>query len=68
VVAALKEDGVLARRYFYPSLDSVECLDAQADQLVSKDIASRILCLPIYSGLPVEILEKITGIVKEVIN
>ena len=68
VAAALKEHGVLARRYFYPSLESVECLDAQGDQPVSKDIASRILCLPIYSGLPAKTQGKITGIVTEVIN
>jgi len=68
VAAVLKENGVLARRYFYPSLESVECLDVHADQPVSKDIASRILCLPIYSGLPAEILEKITGIVTKLIS
>lgn len=51
VAAALKENGVLARRYFYPSLESVECLGAKADQPVSKDIASRILCLPIFDQL-----------------
>jgi hypothetical protein len=33
------------------SLESVECLEAKADQPVSKDIASRILCLPIYDQL-----------------
>ena len=68
VATVLKENGVLARRYFYPSLESVECLDFHADQPVSKDIASRILCLPIYSGLPAEILEKITGIVTKLIS
>lgn len=51
VAATLKENGVLARRYFYPSLESVECLDAPAAQPVSQDIASRILCLPIYADL-----------------
>jgi dTDP-4-amino-4,6-dideoxygalactose transaminase len=51
VAAMLKENGVLARRYFYPSLESVKCLDAQTDQPVSKDIASRILCLPIFDRL-----------------
>jgi len=68
VAAALKESGVLARRYFYPSLESVECLEAKAGQPISKDIASRILCLPIYSGLPGETQGKIKGIVTEVIN
>lgn len=52
VAATLKENGVLARRYFYPSLESVECLGAEVDQPASKEIASRILCLPIYAGLP----------------
>lgn len=51
VAATLKENGVLARRYFYPSLESVACLGAEADQPVSKEIASRILCLPIFDQL-----------------
>lgn len=51
VAATLKENGVLVRRYFYPSLDSVSCLGAGAALPVSKNIASRILCLPLYSDL-----------------
>ncbi|WP_027961063.1 DegT/DnrJ/EryC1/StrS family aminotransferase [Halomonas halodenitrificans] len=51
VAATLKENGVLARRYFYPSLESVGCLKSQSAQPVSKDIASRILCLPIFDQL-----------------
>lgn len=68
LAAILKENGVLARRYFYPSLENVESLDSQAEQPISKDIASRILCLPIYSGLPAEILDVITCIMTEAIN
>lgn len=51
VANKLKENGAFARRYFYPSLESVDCLRAEAEQSVSKDIASRILCLPIYFEL-----------------
>ncbi|UTW02718.1 DegT/DnrJ/EryC1/StrS family aminotransferase [Amphritea atlantica] len=51
VAAALKEHGVQARRYFYPSLESVSCLGAQADPPTSKDVASRILCLPVFDQL-----------------
>ena len=68
VAAILKDNGVLARRYFYPSLESVGCLNAQETQPVSRDIASRILCLPIYSDLPTDILEQITGLVTGVVN
>ena len=51
VAATLKGNGVLARRYFYPSLESVKYLDAQTLQPVSNDIASRILCLPLFDQL-----------------
>lgn len=57
IASALKENGIFVRRYFYPSLESVGCLDAQAEQPVSNDIASRILCLPIFSELSCKIIE-----------
>jgi len=59
VAAALKEHGVLVRRYFYPSLDSVECLGEHQVQPVSDGIARRILCLPIYADLYLEQVEQI---------
>ena len=51
VAATLKQNGVLTRRYFYPSLESVTCLGASAVLPVSKRIAGRILCLPIFDQL-----------------
>ncbi|MFD1007295.1 DegT/DnrJ/EryC1/StrS family aminotransferase [Oceanisphaera ostreae] len=52
VAATLKEHDVLARRYFYPSLESVDFLGSMQEKpTISKDIASRILCLPVYYGL-----------------
>jgi dTDP-4-amino-4,6-dideoxygalactose transaminase len=51
MAAALKEKGIMARRYFYPSLESLTFLDAPTEQSISKDIAQRILCLPIFGGL-----------------
>jgi dTDP-4-amino-4,6-dideoxygalactose transaminase len=50
-VATLKESGIMARRYFYPSLESVGCLNAELDKPISRDIASRVLCLPIFDQL-----------------
>ncbi|SEK39821.1 DegT/DnrJ/EryC1/StrS family aminotransferase [Halomonas daqiaonensis] len=47
----LKENGILARRYFFPSLETVDILGHKDRQPVSSDIAGRILCLPIYSEL-----------------
>lgn len=64
VADRLKENGVLARRYFYPSLESVDCLDAPANKPISRDIASRILCLPIFDQLAVSDQNKIIELIK----
>ena len=54
VAASLQKNGVQAKRYFYPSLETVECLSAKEEQPESKDIASRILCLPLSNQLSTE--------------
>jgi dTDP-4-amino-4,6-dideoxygalactose transaminase len=59
VEANLTKNGIQARRYFYPSLDSLKCLGGQDDQRVSSEVASRILCLPLYSSLDSENITKI---------
>lgn len=64
VAATLKENGVLARRYFYPSLESVACLDAEAEQPISNDIASRILCLPIFDQLSQDDQQSIINLIE----
>lgn len=54
VAHILKENGVLARRYFYPSLDDLDVVDGRASCSISRNIASRILCLPLYPELEIE--------------
>jgi dTDP-4-amino-4,6-dideoxygalactose transaminase len=51
VRAALNDKGINPRRYFYPSLDTLEYLQPQAAQSTSRNLAQRVLCLPIYPGL-----------------
>lgn len=48
---ALKENQVIPRRYFTPSLDTLDYLQTTQVCKNSRDIASRILCLPMYPGL-----------------
>jgi dTDP-4-amino-4,6-dideoxygalactose transaminase len=65
-MSSLRDCGVLARRYFYPSLESVTCLDAgYSDCPESSKLAERILCLPIYSELSTEELINIAEKVLE---
>ena len=54
VQLALQEQNVFTRRYFYPSLDTLSFGNSQPDTPIfnyANDIASRVLCLPIYPGL-----------------
>jgi dTDP-4-amino-4,6-dideoxygalactose transaminase len=46
----LEKAGISARRYFYPSLSELEYVNRKKTK-VSKDIAKRILCLPLYDDL-----------------
>jgi len=55
---------IYPRRYFYPSLDTINYLSMKKKQIISKDIACRILCLPIYLSLDIKIQTKIIEILK----
>lgn len=69
IEAKLKENNILARRYFYPSLDTLAYLDSKQVCRHSRDIANRILCLPIYPTLDNSSVEKIVEvIIKDVKN
>lgn len=47
----LADSNIQTRRYFYPSLNEVEAFGNHGECPVSEDIASRVLCLPIYTTL-----------------
>ncbi|KPZ07351.1 Aminotransferase, DegT/DnrJ/EryC1/StrS family protein [Pseudomonas tremae] len=51
VRTALNLREINPRRYFYPSLDTLEYLQPQPAQAVSRALSERVLCLPIYPGL-----------------
>ena len=55
----LNENGINPRRYFYPSLDTLEHLQPQEPQPNSRSLSRRVLCLPIYPGLPRKVQDKV---------
>ena len=62
VQVALLQENILPRRYFYPSLNTIEYV--KGDKMpISESIASRILCLPLYVEIPHETLKKIVDII-----
>lgn len=64
IFSSLRDNNIIARRYFYPSLDSVNYLDNGAYQSVSQNIASRIICLPLYSSLSSAEQNKVISILR----
>jgi dTDP-4-amino-4,6-dideoxygalactose transaminase len=59
---ALNEVEVYPRRYFYPSLNTLNYVN-NINMPVSESIAERILCLPMYYDLNTEDLENIISII-----
>lgn len=62
---ALNSEQIFSRRYFYPSLDTLEYIEPKQECKISRDISKRILCLPIYPELDIGIQNKIIAIIKE---
>ncbi|MCT7584000.1 DegT/DnrJ/EryC1/StrS family aminotransferase [Aliarcobacter butzleri] len=65
VQKALNEKQIFPRRYFYPSLDTLDYIEPKQECKISRDISKRILCLPIYAELEKDVQDTIIEIIKE---
>lgn len=65
VKATMNATGINPRRYFYPSLDTLGYLQPYDPQTVSRGIASRVMCLPIYPELSLKKIKEIIKILNE---
>jgi dTDP-4-amino-4,6-dideoxygalactose transaminase len=68
VQEAMNKEDIYPRRYFYPSLNTLDYLSSDAVCKVSEKIASRILCFPIYPGLTFNEQSLIIDIVDNVVK
>lgn len=67
IYSALAEDGIYARKYFYPLTNSFECYHGKFDVFQTPkalNISKRILCLPLYADLSAQDVERIVKIIK----
>jgi dTDP-4-amino-4,6-dideoxygalactose transaminase len=67
VFIELKENNIIARKYFYPLTNTIECYKDEynvEDTPVAKHIAERVLTLPLYSNLGIEDVDRICEIIK----
>ncbi len=65
VQKSLNKENIFPRRYFYPSLDTLEYIEPKQECKISRDISKRILCLPIYSELEKDNQDKIIDIIRK---
>lgn len=61
---ALAERGIQARRYFFPSLNTLPYVKG-ASCPISESVAARVLCLPLYHELPCDDVVRIATIVQD---
>jgi dTDP-4-amino-4,6-dideoxygalactose transaminase len=67
VKASLDLEEIVTRRYFYPSLSSLNYV-AKHETPISDDVASRILCLPLYHTLSKSEIEMICRKILRILN
>ena len=68
VISALNKVNVYPRRYFYPSLNTLDYLEEKISMPISEKISSKILCLPLYVGLSKKKQNLIINVVNDIIN
>jgi len=69
---ALRDKGIVGRRYFYPLISNFEryaSLESSSRQNlpVANRVAERILCLPIYPDLANETVDRIAGLIRTMV-
>lgn len=66
VFKELKENNIIARKYFYPLTNAIDCYQEEYnvdDTPVAKHIAEHVLTLPLYSDLGLEDVDRICEII-----
>ena len=65
VAEQLSKKGIFSRKYFYPLANDFDCYKGKFDSNqtpIAKEISSRVLTLPLYADLSLDIVDKICSI------
>ena len=63
VVEQLNKENIYPRRYFYPSLNTLDYVGSQ-QMPISESISKRVLCLPLSAEIEISTIEKIADLIK----
>lgn len=58
----LATENIFPRRYFYPSLEELPYVNSELKCTVAKDIAARVICLPLYDSISNSDLKRIVAV------
>jgi len=67
VFSILEKNKIFARRYFFPTLSSLDYVTSP-NMPVAEDISKRILCLPLYEQINIKEIESICKIILETLK
>lgn len=68
VYMLLRKENIYARKYFYPLTSRFQCyqdLYNAEDTPVAQSVSERVLVLPLFADLPLDVIDKICHIIKE---
>lgn len=65
LIEALNKENIFPRRYFYPALHTLPYIKEEHACPVAEDIASRVMCLPLYPDLDPKDVQRICDILKK---
>lgn len=70
VLHKLNSLGIMARKYFYPSLDTLEIYDDIVTEICpnSLDISKRVMCLPCHDDITLDDVVDICNTIKNTLN
>jgi len=66
-IETLKGENIFPRRYFYPSLNTLNYLE-HTNMPVSEDISKRILCLPLFHELKEIEVKRICNLISKIVG
>lgn len=62
---ALKAEEIVPRRYFYPSLNQLGYLDVTQSCPISESLSLRVLSLPLYAHMEMEVVEQVSQVINQ---
>lgn len=75
IYSELIQNGICPRKYFYPLTVNFDYFKRQGVNLVEKhnlkhasDVASRVLCLPLYPDLQMSVVDNIVSIIRDLVE